>query len=235
MAGQKAQETINLSIRIGSFFLVLFLLLKLFPVRFEMPGIKWFRNLKKHDEKVVFEAFSASRSAMLAGFSEHETLSLFQKDFFLSYAQAISVLGASRRETPKNPAAYLAYLALFAAGQGAPGQRHAAIKAFFRYYPDVIDDPSLMARVVFFLGGREGIINDFQAEADLRQAVWRVAAIAIERIRASGGADFSELSVLEAIYPEIENLLVPVVSVEEELDGEGGNAAKGAAAVEDVI
>ena len=223
MIGQKSQETVNLSIRIGSLFVILFLIMKLLPVRIEIPGIKWLRSLTKNDKKAIIEAFTASRNAMLAGFSEQDTLLLLQNDFFQSYSQAISVLGNARREGSQNPAGYLAYLALFAAGQGAPGQRHAALRAFFRYYPDVIDDPSLMARVVSFLGGREGIINDFLTEADMRQAVWRVANTAIERIRASGSNDFSELSVLGAIYPEIQNLVVPVAQVEGDADEESAS------------
>jgi len=212
MTGQKTHDAINLSIIIGSFFVVFFLIMKLFPVKFEVPGIKWFRSLAKTDKKVVFEAFSASRSAMLAGFSEQETLALFQNDFFHNYSQAIAVLGTPNRGNSKSPAGYLAYLALFAAGQGAPGQRHAALKAFFRYYPDFIDDPLLLARVVSFLGGRESIMNDYQAEADLRQTLWRVSTMTVERIRAAGSVDFSELSILIDICPDLEKLVAQDVS-----------------------
>lgn len=77
MVGQKAQKTFNLSIRIGGLFIAFFLILKLLPARIEIPGTKWFRSLTGNDEKALLEAFSASRSAMLAGFSEQETLLLF--------------------------------------------------------------------------------------------------------------------------------------------------------------
>ena len=236
MTGQKTHEAINFSIIVGSFFAVFFLIMKLFPVRFDMPVIKWFRGLTKSDKKIIFEAFSASRSAMLAGFSEQETLALFQNDFFQSYSQAIAVLGTPKKVNLQNPAGYLAYLALFAAGQGAPGQRHAALKALFRYYPDVIDDPSLLARVVAFLGGPESIIHDYQAEADLRQAMWRVSARAVERIRASGSADFSELSVLIDIHPDLEKLVAPDIPAEGEVQREAGeNAVKETVGPDDAI
>ena len=236
MTGQKTHEAINLSIRIGSLFVVLFLITKLLPVRLEMPWTKWFRRVTKTDEKVIFETFSTSRSAVLAGFSEQETLSLLRNDFFQSYSQAISVLGSATRVNSQNPASYLAYLALFAAGQGAPGQRYAALKAFFRYYPDIIDDPSLLARVVSFLGGREVIIDEYQAGVALRHAIWGASTRAVERIRAAGSTDYSELSVLKAICPELEQLLAPAASVADDVEGEGREkAAKTAEGAEDAI
>ncbi len=233
MIGQKAQENINLSIRIGIFFIVLFLIMKLLPVRIEVPGIKWFRSPAKNGEKTILDAFSTSRSAALAGFSEQDTLLLLQNDFFQSYPQVISVLGTPDRADSKSPADCLAYLALFTAGQGAPGQRHAALKAFFRYYPDFIDDPLLLARVVSFLGGREVVSSDFNAETDLKLAVWRVAARTVERLRASGGADFSELSILIDIYPELEKLFFPASPATEGADAEKEDVINGATEMED--
>lgn len=85
------------------------------------------------------------------------------------------------------------------------------------------------------------MINDFQAEAYLRQAVWMSSARAIDRIRASGSVDFSELSVLEAIYPELGASIIPVVPTSEEpedrgvAESEDEDAAKVAVEVEDAI
>ncbi len=86
------------------------------------------------------------------------------------------------------------------------------------------------------MGGHKNVMDDYQAEADLRQALWRVSTRAVDRIRASGSADFSEISVLIDIYPDLASLIAPDIPAAVDLEVETPeNAADREAGANDAI
>ncbi len=117
---QKTYDSFYFSTRICCLLFAFILLVKLFPAKWELPVIKWFQGRTAVGHKIVLDAFASSASAMNAGFSEQEALSIRQVDFNQGYAKAISVLGTADHRKINSSASYLAGLVLLAAQGNVP-------------------------------------------------------------------------------------------------------------------